>query len=469
MRTKAIKTSLVIILSIIPLALSDCKKENDVSKDYVILDVTTNSEWDYWVIAKDGSNFLVQEDNLKPVSVYYQPDKNQVGFSIFFNEAGLPEKAVIQGNIILFDNFRSDYVDAALIDTEGKITFYRDLETEIDLSLYELKSKEIEMTFFEFLKVTDLSVGVASCLIALIPSGPIQAIGAIGCAATILELIAEGLPEDFEIFGLTATGIEAFINAVGCIGGFDPTDCLEAVLLTGFELTMAAHEDLMNNKMHTDLASSILRGDKFTDMDNNVYTSMQIGEQIWMKENLRTTSYNDGSSIPNITNISQWRSLTTGAYSWYQNNETANKEPYGALYNWYAVNTGKLCPTGWHVPSDAEWKQLEMHLGMSQATADQTQWRGAPVGGMLKETGTTHWQSPNTGATNETGFTGVPSGIRWSISSDFSGIYANSAYWTSTSYNTTTAWYRALYWDRSTVCRADDPKWYGFPVRCIKD
>lgn len=233
---------------------------------------------------------------------------------------------------------------------------------------------------------------------------------------------------------------------------------------TNPELDVRQFDD---NQIRTDPFYLVLSG--CTDYDGNVYKAITIGTQTWMAENLKTTKYNDGSGIPNLTNTTQWRSTTSGAYCWYNNNETAYKDTYGALYNWYAVNSGKLCPTGWHVPSDAEWKQLEMHLGMSQATADQTEWRGAPVGGMLKETDITHWQSPNTGATNETGFTGLPAGIRWNISSDFSGVRGGGVFWTSTPNNSTTAWFRGLYWDRSTICRGEDPNWYGFSVRCIKD
>ena len=116
--------------------------------------------------------------------------------------------------------------------------------------------------------------------------------------------------------------------------------------------------------------------------------------------NLKTTKYNDGTSIPNVTNDTSWSNLTTGAYCWY-NNDVSYKNPYGALYNWYAVNTGKLAPKGWHVPSDAEWTTLITYLGGESI-----------AGGKLKEAGTTHWLSPNTEATNSTGFSALPGGRR---------------------------------------------------------
>ena len=106
------------------------------------------------------------------------------------------------------------------------------------------------------------------------------------------------------------------------------------------------------------------------DIDGNKYKTIKIGTQIWMAENLKTTHFNDGTSIVQIDKYDDWKGLISPAYCWYANDST-NKEVYGALYNWYAVNTKKLCPKGWHVPTDEEWKQLEICLGMSQELANQ--------------------------------------------------------------------------------------------------
>jgi len=135
-----------------------------------------------------------------------------------------------------------------------------------------------------------------------------------------------------------------------------------------------------------------------TDLDGNVYKTVTIGDQTWMAENLRTTTYNDGTAISYAADSAEWINLSTGGYCNYNN--TTNEEAistYGRLYNNAAVHSGKLAPTGWHVPTDEEWKTLITYLG------DE-------AGGKLKETGTTHWNSPNTGATNETGFTALPGG-----------------------------------------------------------
>jgi len=139
-----------------------------------------------------------------------------------------------------------------------------------------------------------------------------------------------------------------------------------------------------------------------TDQDGNVYKTVTIGIQIWMAENLRTTKYNDGTAIPNVTSNISWISLTSGAYCNYNNTtNTDTITTYGRLYNWQAVNTGKLAPKGWHVPNDNDWKSLIAYLG-GDSVADRK----------LKEIGTLHWISPNDSTTNESGFTALPGGQR---------------------------------------------------------
>jgi uncharacterized protein (TIGR02145 family) len=142
-----------------------------------------------------------------------------------------------------------------------------------------------------------------------------------------------------------------------------------------------------------------------TDIDGNVYRTIQIGTQIWMAENLKTTRYNDGTTIPLITNDADWaceplEETCTAGFCWFQKNESAFKEIYGAYYNWTAVRTGKLCPADWHVPSTAEYLVLDQYLGAAEV-----------AGGKLKEAGTTHWISPNTSADNSSGFTALPNGV----------------------------------------------------------
>jgi len=204
-----------------------------------------------------------------------------------------------------------------------------------------------------------------------------------------------------------------------------------------------------------------------TDYDGNTYFTVKIGEQCWMAQNLKVTHYRNGDPIPNVTDDTEWEDLTTGAYCDY-NNDEGNVATYGRLYNWYAVvDSRNIAPAGWHVPSDDELKQLEMYLGMSQAEADSAGWRGTDEGGKLKETGTTHWAPPNTGATNESGFSALPGGYRVSYGS-FGDMGHYAYFWSSTEDSSDGAWYRPLSYSDSQVGRYLSKRG-GFSVRCVKD
>ena len=207
------------------------------------------------------------------------------------------------------------------------------------------------------------------------------------------------------------------------------------------------------------------------DIDGNEYQVVEIGDQIWMAENLKVTHYQNGDPIPHLTSDSEWTSTSSGAYCAYGNNED-NVETYGRLYNWYAVDDSRnIAPEGWHVPTDDEWKQLEMYLGMSQSEADGTGMRGTDEGGKLKEAGTEHWNSPNTGATNESGFTALPGGCRYG-NGNYSGMGNYGSFWSSTEYNSYHAWYRILNYTHSGVYRyyyLSSGKQDGFSVRCLRD
>lgn len=182
-----------------------------------------------------------------------------------------------------------------------------------------------------------------------------------------------------------------------------------------------------------------------SDEDENNYAVVTIGTQTWMAENLNYETAN----------------------SWWYNNSSVNGAIYGRLYKWGEALTA--CPSGWHLPSDDEWKILEMHLGMSQSEADQTGWRGTDEGGKMKETGTTHWNSPNTGATNSSGFTALPGGFRnWG--GDFGDLGGGGYWWTSSVTQAgNTAWTRALTYSYDKVFQGYDIKVAGYSVRCVRD
>ena len=196
-------------------------------------------------------------------------------------------------------------------------------------------------------------------------------------------------------------------------------------------------------------------GGTVTDIDGNVYPTVTIGTQTWMAENLKTTRYRNGDSIPNVTDSLQWSTLTTAAYCNY-NNDINMVKTYGHLYNWYAITSSKnIAPAGWHMPSDAEWTTLVNFLGDSP-------------GGKLKATGTTYWNSPNTGATNSSGFSGLPAGDRsYTGLFHYIGVYA--CWWCSTEYSAANGWEYVLEYNRTGVTRMNYSKGLGLSVRCVKD
>jgi uncharacterized protein (TIGR02145 family) len=177
-----------------------------------------------------------------------------------------------------------------------------------------------------------------------------------------------------------------------------------------------------------------------------------------MAENLKTTKYNDGTAIPLVTDNPAWDALTSPAFCYYNNDGSIFKDTYGIIYNWHAVNTGKLCPKDWYIPSDAEWTILTDFLGGESV-----------AGGKLKETGVIHWSSPNSGATNETGFTALPGGSRYFLDGSFSNVGKFGYWWSSSEHSTTTAWLRYIYCSDSIVHRYDYSKRYGLSVRCIRN
>ena len=197
-------------------------------------------------------------------------------------------------------------------------------------------------------------------------------------------------------------------------------------------------------------------GNGTTDIDGNVYTSVKIGTQEWMVENLKVTKYRDGTPIPNIMTGTQWRSLTTGAWC-YNNNDAQYNNPYGKLYNWYAVTDPRgLAPSGWHIPTDGEWTILVNYLG------------GDTIAGTkMKEIGLTHWQVDNPGgvqSTNSSCFTALPG---WDSESPMVGLYGD--WWSSTDAASAGAWFFGLAGSSPGTDRGTAPKYYGCSIRCIKD
>jgi uncharacterized protein (TIGR02145 family) len=202
-----------------------------------------------------------------------------------------------------------------------------------------------------------------------------------------------------------------------------------------------------------------IKGSELIDISGNKYKTVIINGKQWMAQNLNVDRYRNGDPIPHVQNASQWIKLTTGAYCNYENN-TANGTVYGKLYNFYAVKDPRgLAPVGYHIPTETERNSLINSFG-GQIKA----------GGALKGVGTTYWNSPNTGATNESGFNGLPGGLRISTNGNFQGLNKDAGFWTSTSIPSTLA--VAMYFSHnnegSSLGNVGNVK-YGLSVRCLKD
>jgi len=221
-----------------------------------------------------------------------------------------------------------------------------------------------------------------------------------------------------------------------------------------------------------------------SDFDGNIYRTVQIGNQLWMASNLRTTHYADGTPIQVLESDSDWEALDLDdkAYCYYDNDGNAEAFTYGALYTWSAALNGAyssdvnpslvqgVCPDGWHIPSDAEWKELEMHLGMDRIDADTTGPRGVSIGSQLA-VNRDLWIDgllESTPVFGTSGFLALPGGGR-RYNGTFGHVGDNANFWTATEKNIEQAWGRHIYSEYTTVHRYGNVKSDGFSVRCVKD
>lgn len=200
------------------------------------------------------------------------------------------------------------------------------------------------------------------------------------------------------------------------------------------------------------------------DIEGNRYNTITIGTQIWMAENLRSTKYKNNTAIPYVTGDAAWIALTTPAYCWFLN-DIEKKNTYGALYNWYTVSTGNLCPAGWHVPTDAEFITLETFLGMPAAQAELWEWRGTDQGTQMKTT--TGWDDGGNG-TNTSGFSAVSGGYRYGATGAFNAN-AILTYWWCADSSGEFGWYRRLDGANKGIYRAFTSRKGGKYVRCVKE
>jgi uncharacterized protein (TIGR02145 family) len=197
--------------------------------------------------------------------------------------------------------------------------------------------------------------------------------------------------------------------------------------------------------------------DPVTDIEGNIYETVRIGEQVWMAENLSTTRLNDGTEIKLIIKSQEWHNTDDPALSWYNNDSALFKVPYGALYNGYAAENEKICPEGWHVPDNEEFRKLVESQGDTSI-----------AGGKIKVEGITQWHSPNIGADNSSLFTALPAGMRY-FEGTFSSLSYFTAFWSTTSTDISLLDYMSLSYLDSKAVISSRHKNHGFSIRCIRD
>ena len=219
------------------------------------------------------------------------------------------------------------------------------------------------------------------------------------------------------------------------------------LILAVCAMTMAACSKKNETTVTTDT--------RIKDGDGNVYDTVRIGAQVWLTENLKTTSYRNGDDIDEVSDSVQWSSTYTPAFCTYKNDSTYINE-YGELYNWFAVHESReLCPTGYHIPADSEWTALINYLGTN-------------AGGKLKETGLMHWVSPNAGASDSSGFHALPGGDRYRTGEyNWDGKYGH--WWAADTSLPGQARIIRLDYNGPNVYRTDRDKRDGYSVRCLKD
>jgi uncharacterized protein (TIGR02145 family) len=220
----------------------------------------------------------------------------------------------------------------------------------------------------------------------------------------------------------------------------------------------------------TPTKSKAKNAETVTDADGNIYTTVKIGTQIWTVENLKTTKYRDGSPIPLASDNSEWDNRSSPAYCWYAS-DISNKKRYGALYNWYTVNTGKLAPKGWHVPTDTDWAELENYLITNGYNSDGTKEGNTLAQSLTDKTALKTGDASVTldkRNTNRSGFSALPGGSRY-VDGVFYYLGAYSYWWSATEGDEFHALTRYLFFGNVALIRGNSSKSYGYSVRLVED
>jgi uncharacterized protein (TIGR02145 family) len=290
----------------------------------------------------------------------------------------------------------------------------------------------------------------------------------------IVDLYIESISPSSAYVGdeITISGFGFGSTRGTSVVSFKSKDASEYTSWSDSEIKVKVPKGAKTGKVYVTVKGQLSNEVDFTVSTNSGgYEEVTIGDQVWMLKNLDVTRYRNGDEITEVTDQTVWEPLTTGAWC-YNDNDEANGEIYGKIYNGYAVSDSRgLAPEGWHIPSDDELKTLEIFLGMSQAQADGEGYRGTNEGGKLKEDGYYHWNSPNTDATNESGFTLLPGGMRDTQGDPGFPPFLNKFgyIWSSTSSGANGLYARRMGYNSGQIQRYGEGKKRGLSVRCIKD
>jgi uncharacterized protein (TIGR02145 family) len=293
----------------------------------------------------------------------------------------------------------------------------------------------------------------------VLPGAPTSVVATAGNSSASVAFVAPTNNVGSLITGYTVTTNPGNISVSGTTSPINVTGLTNG---TAYTFIVVATNSVGNSAAST--ASTVVTPNAcststITDIDGNTYPTVSIGNQCWMSENLKTSRYRNGGLIPNVTDNTAWSNSTTGAWSYY-NNDVSNNAIYGKLYKWYTTLGDTLCPTGWGVPTDAEWTTLTTYLGGESV-----------AGGKMKSTGTDYWNSPNIGATNESGFSGLPGGWRYN-DGRFFDIRRGAFFWSATELDNSNAWNRYLDNGWGNVDKnygGLTNKSFGASFRCLRD
>jgi len=422
--------------------------------EMIQLNATPNADWEFVNWTGDvaflnnpdaaSATVTMPAQNITIVANFKETVTSQLSITVLWNPSGLPVAgAWVELVIISTDEIYSDYTDQnGLVIFQdvpaGNCVLYTMKDSHFLQLQFEMEEDDMAITVFLETDVFDLSLNVNPS-----ESGTITGTGQ----------YAEG--EQVNINATANPGWE-FVNWTGDVAFLDNPGSANATV------TMPAQDIALTANFETVSASGqpCPGTPNVTDIDGNTYNTVLIGDQCWMKENLKTTKYRNNTSIDfHGNNDDGWFMTETGAYAWY-NNDISWKHIYGALYNWWAAtDENGLCPTGWHTPNMNEWQQMVSFLGENS-------------GGKLKSTKTEpephpRWNQPNVGATNETGFTAFPNGKRdWE---GYNGLGTKAYYWTSNEMFAQSAILYSIGNDSEYDGFGHEFKLFGFAVRCIKN